>query len=77
VVAVGRWISMNKGGLYASVGRFWLVNTYPYGCHPSVLSHHALGTVECDESNDGGTMFGRRGAGNYFTMSNTATRASS
>jgi hypothetical protein len=22
VVAVGRWISMNKGGLYASVGRF-------------------------------------------------------
>jgi hypothetical protein len=33
------------------VGRFWLVKTYQYGCHPSVLSHHALGTVECDESN--------------------------
>ena len=28
----------------------WLVNTYQYGCHPSVLSHHALGTVEWDES---------------------------
>ena len=28
----------------------WLVKTYQYGCHPSVLSHHALGTVECDES---------------------------
>ena len=26
---------------------FWLVKTYQYGCHPSVLSHHALGTVEC------------------------------
>jgi hypothetical protein len=28
----------------------WLVNTYQYGCDPSVLSHHALGTVEWDES---------------------------
>ena len=27
-----------------------VVNTYQYGCHPSVLSHHALGTVEWDES---------------------------
>ena len=32
----------------------WLVNTYQYGCHPSVLSHRALGTAECDESNEGG-----------------------
>ena len=63
----------------APVGRFWLVKTYQYGCHPSVLSHHALGMAECDESycNDGGTIFGRRGAGNSFTMSHTATRASS
>ena len=29
-------------------------------CHPSVLSHHALGTVECDESYCiEGTIFGR------------------
>jgi hypothetical protein len=50
------WICIRekKGRLYAPVGRFWLVNTYPCGCHPSVLSHHALGTAECDESNDGG-----------------------
>ena len=61
------------------VGRFWLVKTYQYGCHPSVLSHHALGTVECDESycNERGTIFGRRGAGNSFTMSHSATRGSS
>ena len=32
------------------VGRFWLVKTYQYGWHPSVLSHHAIGTAECDES---------------------------
>ena len=61
------------------VGRFWLVNTCPYGCHPSVLSHHALETVECDESyfNDGGIIFGCRDAGKSFTMSHTATRGSS
>jgi hypothetical protein len=43
------------------------------------LSHRALGTMECDESysNDGATIFGRRGAGNSFTMSHTATRSSS
>jgi hypothetical protein len=31
-------------------------------CHPSVLSHHALGTVECDESYciERGAIFGRR-----------------
>ena len=44
---------------------------------PSLLSHHALETVECDESNEGGTIFGPGGAGNYFTMSHTARRASS
>jgi hypothetical protein len=44
---------------------------------PSLLSHHALETVECDESNEGGTIFGRGGAGNSFTMSHTATRGSS
>ena len=32
------------------VGRFWLVKTYQYGWHPSILSHHAIGTAECDES---------------------------
>ena len=32
------------------VGHFWLVKTYQYGCYPSVLSHHALGTAEYDES---------------------------
>ena len=37
------------------VGRFWLVKTYQYGCHPSVLSHRALRTAECDESNEGGS----------------------
>ena len=42
------------------VGRFWLVKTYQYGWHPSVLSHHALGTAECDESYCiEGTIFGR------------------
>jgi hypothetical protein len=41
---------------------------------PSLLSHHALGTLECDESNDGEPIFGRRGAGNSFNMSHTATR---
>ena len=49
-------------------------------CHPSVLSHHALETAECDESyyiERGGIIFGRRGAGNSFTMSHTATRWSS
>ena len=48
-------------------------------CHPSVLSHHALGTVECDESYciERGAIFGRRGAGNSFNMSYTATRGSS
>ena len=44
---------------------------------PSLLSHHALETVECDESNEGETIFGRGGAGNSFTMSHTATRGSS
>ena len=33
--------------------------------------------VECDESNEGGTIFGPAGAGNFFTMSHTATRGSS
>jgi hypothetical protein len=53
------------------------VNTHQYGCHPSILS--ALETSKCEESycNDGGTIFGRRGAGNSFTMNHTATRASS
>ena len=63
------------------VGRVWLVKTYQYGCHPSVLSHHALGTAECDESyyieGDHILSFFRRGAGFFFTMSHTATRASS
>jgi hypothetical protein len=40
------------------------------------LSHRALGTEECDESNEGGTIFGRRGAEIYFTVSHTTTRAS-
>jgi hypothetical protein len=35
---------------FFSIGRFWLVKTYQYGCHPSVFSHHALGTEVCDES---------------------------
>ena len=26
------------------------MKTYQYGCHPSVLSHRALGTAEWDES---------------------------
>jgi hypothetical protein len=48
----------------------------------SVLSHHALGTAECDESycNERGNhiwTFFRRGAGHSFTMNHTATRASS
>jgi hypothetical protein len=47
-----------------------LVKTYQYGCHPSVLSHHALGTAECDESYciEGNHIwsFFRRSAGNYF-----------
>ena len=55
-----------KGRLYAPVGRFWLVNTYPCGCHPSVLSHHALGTAECDESNDGGDHIWSSGCGEFF-----------
>jgi len=38
------------------------------------VSHRALGTAECDESNEGGTIFGRRGAGNYVTVSHTTTR---
>jgi hypothetical protein len=46
-----RWIcnSINLEPFFSfwPVGRFWLVKTYQYGCHPSVLSHHALGTVEC------------------------------
>jgi hypothetical protein len=50
-------------------------------CHPSVLSHHAIGTVECDESYciEGGHIwsFFLRGARIFFTMSHTATRASS
>jgi hypothetical protein len=42
------------------VDRFWLVKTYQYGWHPSVLSHHALGTAKCDESYCiEGTIFGR------------------
>jgi hypothetical protein len=59
------------------VGCFWLVKTYQYGWHPSVLSHHALETVECDESYCYEYIFGRRGAGNSFTMRHTATRGSS
>ena len=59
------------------VGCFWLVKTYQYGWHPSVLSHHALETVECDESYCYEYIFGRRGAGNSFTMSHSATRGSS
>ena len=59
------------------VGCFWLVKTYQYGWHPSVLSHHALETVECDESYCYEYIFGRRGAGNSFTMRHTATRRSS
>ena len=57
------------------------MKTYQYRCHPSVLSHHALGKTECDESyciegNDIWSFF-RRGAGIFFIMSHTATRASS
>ena len=63
------------------VGRFWLVQTYQYGCHPSVLSHHMLGTAECDESycieGDHIWSFFCRDAGIFFTMSHTATRAAS
>jgi len=56
---------------------------FEYGCHPSDLSHHALGMTECHESycNEGGGdhiwSFFRQGAGNVFSMSHTATRASS
>jgi len=46
------------------------VKTYQYGCHLSVLSHHALGTAECDESYciEGGHIWSsfRRGAGNFW-----------
>jgi hypothetical protein len=63
------------------VDRFWLMKTYQYRCHPSVLSHHALGKTECDESYciEGNHIwsFFRRGAGIFFIMSHTATRASS
>ena len=63
------------------VGRFWLVKTYQYGWYPSVLSHHAFGTAECDESYCiEGTIFGRSFVGVwgfFFTMSHTATRATS
>ena len=59
--------------------RFWLVKTYQYGWHPSVLSHHALGTAKCDESYCiEGTIFGRSFVGVrgiFITMSHTATRA--
>ena len=50
------------------VGRFWLVKTYQYGCHPSVLSHRALGTVECDEtySNERGDHIWSSGCGEFF-----------
>ena len=50
------------------VGRFLIGEHISIWMSPSVLSHHALGTVECDESycNDGGTIFGRRGCGEFF-----------
>jgi hypothetical protein len=37
-------------------------------CHPSVLSHHALGTVECDESycNEKGGHIWSSGCGEFF-----------
>jgi hypothetical protein len=49
------------------VGRFWLVNTYQYGWHPSVLSHRSFGTVECDESysNEGDRIWSS-GCGELF-----------
>ena len=45
----------------------WLVNTYQYGCDPSVLSHHAPGTVEWDESYciDGNPIWSSR-CGEFF-----------
>ena len=50
---------------------FWLVKTYQHGCHPSVLSHHALGKTECDESYciEGNHIwsFFRRGAGIFLS----------
>ena len=61
--------------------RFWLVKTYQYGWHSSVLSHHVLGTAECHESycNKGWGnhiwSFFRRGVRIFFTISHTATRA--
>ena len=60
--------------------RFWLVKTYQYGWHPSVVSHHAFETAECHESycNEGWGdhiwSFFLRGAGICYTMSHTATR---
>ena len=53
--------------MHTPVGRFWLVNTCPYGCHPSVLSHHALETVECDESYciEGGDHIWSSGCGEF------------
>ena len=53
--------------MYTPVGRFWLVNTCPYGCHPSVLSHHALETVECEESYciEGGDHIWSSGCGKF------------
>ena len=44
------------------------MNTYQYGCHPSVLSHHVLGTVECYESycNERGDHIWSSGCGEFF-----------
>ena len=63
------------------VGRFLIGETYKHGCYSPVLSHHAIGTAECDESycieGDHIWSFFRRGEGIFFTMSHTVTRASS
>jgi hypothetical protein len=50
------------------VGRFLIGETYQYGCHPPVLSHHAIGTAECDESycNVRGDHIWTSGGGEFF-----------
>ena len=47
---------------------FFFILIFFVRCHPSVLSHHALGTVECDESycNEKGDHIWSSGCGEFF-----------
>jgi hypothetical protein len=67
------------GNVYSTV-KATGIYTYPDLIWISPFRFESPCALDCGMNyiaSKGGTIFGRRGAGNYFTMSHTATRGSS